>query len=163
MRKLYEINDDIAKLIEMDADRFVDGETGEIVSREAFDALQVERDEKIEGVALGYKNEDAKAKAIEAEIKNLKERMERHKKRAEGYKQFLAMVLEGQKFETGKVAVSYRKSEAIEVADVDKLPEEYRRVVTTVEANKQQIKTDIKAGKEIPGAALLVKQNIQIK
>jgi len=162
MRKLYEINDDIAKLIELDADRFVDGETGEIVSREAFDALQVERDEKIEGVALGYKNEDAKAKAIEAEIKNLKERMERHKKRAEGYKQFLAMVLEGQKFETGKVAVSYRKSEAVE-ANVDEIPAEYRKVKTIVEADKVQLKADIKAGKKIPGAEIVTKQNIQIK
>ena len=162
MRKLYEINDDIAKLIELDADRFVDGETGEIVSREAFDALQVERDEKIEGVALGFKNEDAKAKAIEAEIKNLKERMERHKKRAEGYKQFLAMVLEGQKFETGKVAVSYRKSEAVE-ANVDEIPAEYRKVKTIVEADKVQLKADIKAGKKIPGAELVTKQNIQIK
>lgn len=165
MRKLYEINDDIAKLIELDADRFVDGETGEIVSREAFDALQVERDEKIEGVALGYKNEDAKAKAIEAEIKNLKERMERHKKRAEGYKQFLAVVLEGAKFETAKCSIKFSKSQAVELddgLDINSLPEEYLRYKEP-EVNKAQLKTDLKAGKQIEGVTLVTRENIQIK
>ena len=56
MRKLYEIEADLANLIELDADRYVDGMTGEIVSREAFDALQMEWSKKIEGVCLGYKN-----------------------------------------------------------------------------------------------------------
>ena len=113
MRKLYEIDDDIAKLIEIDADRYVDGETGEIVSKEAFEALQVEREKKIEGVALGYKNEDAEAKAIKAEIDKLTERMKIHQKRAEGYKQFLAWVLEGAKFETAKCKLSYRKTSKV--------------------------------------------------
>ena len=64
MRKLYEIEQDIANLIEVDADRFVDGETGEIISKEDFDALQMEWSAKVEGIALGYKNESAEAEAI---------------------------------------------------------------------------------------------------
>ena len=32
MRKLYEIEADIEKIIEIGADRYVDGETGEIIS-----------------------------------------------------------------------------------------------------------------------------------
>ena len=95
MRKLYEIEQDIANLIEVGADRFVDGETGEIISKEDFDALQMEWSAKVEGIALGYKNEDAEAKAIKEEIDKLTERMNRHKKKAEGYKNFLAMVLDG--------------------------------------------------------------------
>lgn len=90
MRKLYEIEADLANLIELDADRFCDGETGEIVSREAFDALQMEWSKKIEGVCLGYKNEKAEADAIKAEIDKLTERKKRHEKRAEGYKNFPA-------------------------------------------------------------------------
>ena len=47
MRKLYEIEQDIANLIEIDADRFVDGTTGEIISKEDFDALQMEWSAKV--------------------------------------------------------------------------------------------------------------------
>ena len=64
MRKLYEIQDDLARIIEIGADRYVDGESGEIISKEDFENLQMEWQDKIEGVALGYKNEDAEAKSI---------------------------------------------------------------------------------------------------
>lgn len=165
MRKMYEIQADLDDLMEISGDRYVNGETGEILSREDFDALQMEWQDKVEGVALGFKNENAKAEAIETEIKKLKERMDQHKKRAEGYKAFLASVLEGKKFETGKVLVFYRKSEAIEIdpnIDVRDLPEQYLRYKDP-EVNKTAIKQDIKAGKEVPGAALVVKSNIKIK
>lgn len=165
MRKLYEIDDDIAKLIEIDADRYVDGETGEIVSKEAFEALQVEREKKIEGVALGYKNEDAEAKAIKAEIDKLTERMKIHQKRAEGYKQFLAWVLAGAKFETAKCSIKFSKSQAVELddgLDIYSLPEEYLRYKEP-EVNKAQLKTDLKAGKQIEGVTLVTRENIQIK
>lgn len=84
MRKLYEIEDDLANLIELDADRFVNGETGEIIDRKAFDALQVEWSAKIEAVICGYKNENAEAKAIKEEIDNLTARMKQHKKTCRG-------------------------------------------------------------------------------
>ena len=40
MRKLYEIEADIEKIIEIGADRYVDGETGEIISKEDFNRVQ---------------------------------------------------------------------------------------------------------------------------
>jgi len=165
MRKLYEIDEDIAKLIEIDADRYVDGETGEIVSREAFEALQVEREKKIEGVALGYKNEKAEAEAIKAEIDRLTERQKYHQKRAEGYKQFLDWVLAGAKFETAKCAIKFTKSQAVELADdldIYKLPEEYLRYKEP-EVNKAALKADLKAGKKVDGVTLVTRENINIK
>jgi len=163
MRKLYEIEDDLANLIELDADRFVSGETGEIISREAFDALQVEWKDKVEAVALGYKNEKAEAEAIKAEIANLKERMERHERRADGYKQFLTNVLNGQKFETAKASCNWRKSEVVEIGcDVRTLPELYLKYADP-KPDKTLLKKDIKAGKVIPGVAVVVKNNMSIK
>ena len=41
MRKLYEIQDDLARIIEIGADRYVDGESGEIISKEDFENLQM--------------------------------------------------------------------------------------------------------------------------
>ena len=163
MRKLYEIEADLANLIELDADRFCDGETGEIVSREAFDALQMEWDKKIEGVCLGYKNEDAEAKAIAAEIKALTERKKRHEKRAEGYKNFLQTVLNGKKFETSKVAVSYRTTkDVVNVTNMALLPKEYLRFADP-EPDKVAIKEAIKSGKKVDGAELINKTSMSVK
>ena len=163
MRKLYEIEEDIANLIELDADRYVDGMTGEIVSREAFDALQMEWSKKIEGVCLGYKNEKAEADAIKAEINKLTERMKRHEKRAEGYKNFLQNVLAGQKFETSKVAVSYRTTkDVVNVTNMALLPKEYLRFPEP-EPNKIAIKEAIKSGKKVDGAELVDKTSMSVK
>ena len=163
MRKLYEIEDDLANLIELDADRFVNGETGEIIDRKAFDDLQVEWNAKIEAVICGYKNENSEAKAIKEEIDNLTARMKQHKKRAEGYKQFLARVMDGKKFESGKGKISWKESEVVNVTcKVKSLPEIYQRWQEP-EANKELIKKDLKNNIVIPGCELVKKNNIQIK
>lgn len=163
MRKLYEIEADLANLIELDADRFCDGETGEIVSREAFDALQVEWKDKVEAVALGYKNEKAEAEKIKAEIDNLTERKKRHEKRAEGYKNFLQNVLAGQKFETGKAAVTYRTTkDVVNVTNISLLPKEYLRFAEP-EPNKIAIKEAIKSGKKVDGAELVDKTSMSVR
>ena len=163
MRKLYEIEADLANLIELDADRFCDGETGEIVSREAFDALQMEWSKKIEGVCLGYKNEKAEADAIKAEIDKLTERKKRHEKRAEGYKNFLQNVLAGQKFETSKAAVSYRTTkDVVNVTNMALLPKEYLRFGDP-EPNKIAIKEAIKSGKKVDGAELVDKTSMSVR
>ena len=163
MRKLYEIKEDIANLIEINADRFVNGETGEIINKADFDALQMEYSEKMEGVALGYKREVAMAEAIDAEIKALKARKDYHDKKAEGYKGFMAAELAGNKFETPKVRISWRKSEAVEVTNIDRLPEKYLRIVTNIDPDKKQLKADLKAGAVVDGCQLVTKNNIQIK
>lgn len=162
MRKLYEIKEEIANMIELDADRFVNGETGEIISREAFDSLNLEYEEKIEGVALGVKREDALVKAIDEEIKALKQRKEYHEKRRDGYKQFLTNELMGNKFETGKVRISWRSSNPVEITDISKISAYYLRY-SKPEVNKTLLGNDLKAGIKIDGAALVEKKNIQVR
>lgn len=165
MRKLFEIKEDIANLMELDADRYVNGETGEIINQQQFDALQMEYDDKIEGVALGVKREDAIAKAIDEEIKALKSRKEYHEKRRDGYKQFLANELIGNKFETSKVRIGWRKSEVLEVdenKDITDFPEQYLKYKAP-ELNKALLKADIKDGAVFDGCRIVTKNNIQIK
>ena len=162
MRKLYEIEQDIANLIEVGADRFVDGETGEIISKEDFDALQMEWSAKVEGIALGYKNESAEAEAIKAEIEKLTERMNRHKKRAEGYKDFLASILDGKKFETARTLIKPTKSKSVEWngslegLDAYLIPQEPK-------FDKAQARKDLLAGKEVPNCTLVEKTGVSIK
>ena len=67
------------------------------------------------------------------------------------------------KLELPHSKISYRKSDSVEVADVEMLPEEY--VKTKIEKNpdKVAIKNAIKGGKEIKGAKIVTNYNIQIK
>lgn len=162
MRKLYEIESDLANIIEIGADRYVDGESGEIISKEDFDALKMEWQDKIEGVALGYKNEDAEAKAIKEEIDKLTERMNRHKKKAEGYKNFLAMVLEGKKFETAKALVKPTKSKVCEWDGSFDGLEKYA-IPQEPKFDKASARKDLLAGMEVPHCTLVEKTSVSIK
>lgn len=162
MRKLYEIQDDLARIIEIGADRYVDGESGEIISKEDFENLQMEWQDKIEGVALGYKNEDAEAKAIKEEIDKLTERMNRHKRKAEGYKNFLAMVLEGKKFETAKALVKPTKSKVCEWDGSFEGLEKYA-IPQEPKFDKAQARKDLLAGVKVPHCKLVEKTSVSIK
>ena len=162
MRKLYEIESDLANIIEIGADRYVDGESGEIISKEDFDALQMEWQDKIEGIALGYKNEDAEAKAIKEEIDKLTERMNRHKKKAEGYKNFLAMVLEGKKFETAKALVKPTKSKVCEWDGSFEGLEKYA-IPQEPKFDKSSARKDLLAGMKVPHCTLVEKTSVSIK
>ena len=162
MRKLYEIQDDLARIIEIGADRYVDGESGEIISKEDFENLQMEWQDKIEGVALGYKNEDAEAKAIKEEIDKLTERMNRHKKKAEGYKNFLAMVLDGKKFETAKALVKPTKSKVCEWDGSFEGLEKYA-IPQEPKFDKASARKDLLAGVKVPHCTLVEKTGVSIK
>lgn len=78
--KLYEINQQLERLLELDTERMVDTETGEILTAEDIDQLKMDRVEKIEGCLVVYKNKMAETAAIEEEIKRLTERKSHLKK-----------------------------------------------------------------------------------
>lgn len=154
MSSLYEINEQLLNL--------TDSETGEITDWSAFEALQLARDEKIENIALYHKNLLAEAAALKAEEKSFAERRKRAENKAESLKRYLDSALQGQKFNTTKVAISYRKSTSVEV-DETKLPASYLQEVVTYKIDKRDIGEKLKAGETIEGATLITKDNIQIK
>lgn len=161
--KLYEINQQLERLLELDTERMVDTETGEILTAEDIDQLKMDRVEKIEGCLVVYKNKMAETAAIEEEIKRLTERKATLKNKAEWLKGYVAYALKGEKFETPKGAVSYKKSESVEITDKEKLPTEFLRVVISTSPDKAAIKAAIKAGSKIDGAQVVEHQNVQIK
>lgn len=155
MANLYEINQAIMAC--------VDAETGEIIDAEALDALLMQKDEKLEGIACWIKNLQSDALAYKAEKDAFAARQKAAENKAESLKKYLATVLQGEKFSTAKCAVSFRKSETVEVEDVKLVPAELLRVKTTVEPDKTAIKAAIKAGQEISGCKLVENINTQIK
>ena len=105
--KLYEIDNEILECIDL--------ETGEIIDTDKLEALQMERDAKIENVACWIKDLKAEAEAIKAEKLALAERQKVAENKAESLKKWLAYALQGKKFSTAKCSISFRNTESVEI------------------------------------------------
>ncbi len=154
----------MATLYEIDAAIMacIDSETGEVIESEKLDALLMERDRKLEGVALWIKNLESDAAAIKAERDALDKRMKSAESKAKSLREWLKNALECQPFETARVRVSFRKSESTEI-DESILDKKWCREKVTYSPDKTAIKNAIKAGQTVEGARLVINQNIQIK
>lgn len=152
--KLYEIDQAIMDCIDM--------ETGEIVNEELLNDLQMERDAKIENVALWIKELKAEAEALKAEKLAFAERQKVAENKMESLKKWLAYALNGEKFKTVRTSVTFRTSEKVEIADIFKLDENYLRYKEP-EADKDAIKKAIKDGQQVAGATLVQSTSVIIK
>lgn len=156
--KLYEIDEQIEQLINR--------ETGEIEDFEAFQNLQMEREQKIENIALWIKNLDAEASAVNTEKQKLAERETVLKNKVKRLKEYLSVILAGDKFTTARVAVNYRKSTAVTVKDgfLEWAKANAQQFVKAkYDVDKTAIKDALNSGQAVEGAELVYKQNIQIK
>lgn len=159
---LYEINEKILNF------RYeIDEETGEILNIDELDNLNLAFDEKIENLCLYAKSLRAEASAIKTEEKNLKERREAKERKADNIEDYIARNLNGRKFETPRVKVSWRKSESVEILNEDAVPDSFLDIQVVRKPMKAEIKKRLKEaeakGEEIPWAKLNVKQNMNMK
>lgn len=153
MATLYEINEQIAGL--------VDPETGEIADFEAFEKLNLDLDTKIKNIALWIVNLRSDAEQLEEQEKKFRDRKTAAKNKAEYLKNLLDGFLSGEKRSYPEVVISYRKSEQVAVDDDAKLDDRFLRI--KAEIDKTALKDALKHGEVIDGARLEVKNNIQIK
>lgn len=103
---------------------------------------------------------------VTQELERLRKRKERQKKLIDMLKANLdvAMQVKGVKsLHVSSFTIGYRKSTVVNVLDLAAIPDEYKRTKITVDADKTAIKQAINNKVDIPGAELVVKQNIQIK
>ena len=158
---LYEIDSSLMSL--------VDEETGEILDKEAFDGLVMERDKKIENIGLWIKNENAMAEALEKEIKNLTARKKTAENRVKSLKNYLLYSLQGERFSTAKVKISYTSSTATKFENEsafiewakEKRPDLLR--VKEPEIAKTEVKAALNAGEKLPGASLEKNTSVVVK
>lgn len=155
MASLYEIDQEIMQCLDM--------ETGEIIDPERLSALQMERTSKIENVALWIKNLQADANAYKAEKDAFAEREKKALAKVDSLKKWLATACDGQKFNTWRCSVTFRKSERVEVLDETKLPQELLKATCIVQPDKAAIKEALRAGEVIDGCALVTQYNPTIK
>ena len=155
MGSLYEIESAIMNC--------VDAETGEVIDIDLLEHLEIERSQKIENICCYIKNLISDADAIKAEKAKLSKREEVCRNKAEQLKNYLTSSLNGQKFSSARCAVSYRKSESVEIVDMDKIPKKYLVKKVELKPDKDLIKTALKEGVSVKGCVLCEKSNIQIK
>lgn len=157
---LYEINQQIMNC--------VDEETGEIIDVEKLAELEIEKNTKIENIGLWYKNLLSDAAALKSEIEVLTERRKKAESKSEQLKALLDNILDGEKFETSKVSMFYRKSKAVDIDDgfLEWAAENNRSDLLRYkdpEPNKTAIKEAILSGSDIAFAGITEKNNLTVR
>ena len=156
---LYEIDTQITALI--------DPETGEIADYEQFEQLQMDREKKLENIGLWIKDLRAEAAAVKEEARSLTDRAKAAENKADRLETYLEYALQGEKFSTPKLSVSWRKSVAA-AFDTDEASfcaahPNYTVTKVEVKPDKKSLLSDLKKGVHIDGAYLEERMNIQVK
>lgn len=156
--------------IDLELESLVDHETGEVLDFEAFEALQMARDAKIEGVLCWTKNLAAEANAIREEEQKLADRRKKLERKREKLLDYAERALGGAAFQTAKCAVTYRKSTAVEITDMDAVVQwcmdnGYDGKITYAQptVSKTDIAPLLKSGMAVTGAELCERLNMEVK
>lgn len=152
---------DLVKEIE-NFDLQIDEETGELLNIDELDALQLEKDAKVENICLWIKNLKSDAEAYRTEKKAFEQKIRAAENKAARLTAYVDYILAGEKFKTSKVNVSYRKSEKVKCVDMLLVDPEYLKFATP-ELDKKKVKDDLKAGVKVHGCYLEQSLNVQIK
>lgn len=155
MASLYEIDKSILECI--------DRETGEMIDPDRLEALFMERNQKIENVALWIKNLQSDAMAFKAEKEAFAARQKAAEAKVESLKAWLENALHGEKFSSARCAVQWKPSESVMITNEAILPKKYLAKTITFKPDKNAIKLAIRAGMKVKGAELVKTMNPQIK
>ena len=162
MFKLYELTEmyqNISNLIEEDADN----ETLEKALDEITDNIQIKAEnmakliKSIEGNINALKDEEkrlqAKRKALENKVVNIKEYLEN---------QLKAMGLK--KVQGNLFTVSIQKNpQSVNILNEDLIPEQFKKVVTTTKIDRKELLAALKEGQEIEGAEIKQTESLRIR
>lgn len=158
--RLFEIHEAIEALLNASVDR----ETGEVCEEALaeLEALEHARDAKALAVAAYLLGQEAEAEAIEATAKRLAQRAAVHRRHAERLRRYLADHLEpGQTLADDRVAISWRRSQAVVVDDADAVPDDYCAIERR--PRRSLIGAALKAGEDLPGAHLEARTHLVVR
>ena len=163
MKPLYEIDQAILECVDM--------ETGEILDSDRLTALQMERERKLEGVALWVKDLNYEAQMVKEEADKLTARKKALDNKIASIKNWLLLALDGEKLKTPRCNVYQTHSTRLSVADEAELinaiqtldePERFLRF-RAPELKKDEIKKALRDGWTFIGASLEETESVVIK
>jgi hypothetical protein len=127
-------------------------------------------EEQLQNKSVAYsfviKQMDADVDIIDAEIKRLQNLKKQREKASEYLKDRIKHAMDTfqiDEIKTPLVKINFRKSESVEVEDVNALPSLYKVVKVTEQADKAAIKAALKDGVEVAGCSIATHRNLQIK
>lgn len=160
-KSLFAINDELLILInEIE-------EAGGEVTPEQEESLQIRREE-LKVKSLNYVHVIKKLESDLELVKVYKDQLDAFKKRKERMierlKSSLLFAVENfGDIEADIFKITTRKSESVEILDAEKIQSDFLRTKVVTEIDKVKIKSAIKAGVEVAGAALVENKNLSIK
>ena len=127
-------------------------------------------EEQLQNKSVAYsfviKQMDADVDIIDAEIKRLQALKKQREKASEYLKERIKHAMDTfsiEEIKTPLVKINFRKSETVEVDDVNLLPLTYKVVKITEQADKAAIKAALKDGVDVTGCRIETHRNLQIK
>ena len=127
-------------------------------------------EEQLQNKSVAYsfviKQMDADVDIIDAEIKRLQALKKQREKASEYLKERIKHAMDTfqiDEIKTPLVKINFRKSESVEVDDVNQLPAAFKVVKVTEQADKAAIKAALKDGVEVTGCRIETHRNLQIK
>jgi hypothetical protein len=127
-------------------------------------------EEQLQNKSVAYsfviKQMDADVDIIDAEIKRLQNLKKQREKASEYLKERIKHAMDLfsiDEIKTPLVKINFRKSETVEVDDVNALPSLYKVVKVTEQADKAAIKAALKDGVDVAGCSIATHRNLQIK
>ena len=162
MSSIYELNKDYAELSAM----LEAAETPEEIEaiQNTLEMIDLSIEEKIENTAKYMVNVESDIQGLKTEIDRLTKIKKAKENAVERLKNNVeyAMKQKGiEKLEVGTFKAGYRKSESVEIINLDVIPADFTKV--EIKADKTAIKKAIKAGEVVEGAEIKVNQNFYIK
>lgn len=162
MSSIYELNKDYEELSAM----LEAAETPEEIEaiQNTLEMLDLSIEEKIENTAKYMVNVEADIQGIKAEIDRLNKVKKSKESTIETLKNNIeySMQQKGiEKLEVGTFKAGYRKSESVEIINLDVIPADFTKV--EIKADKTAIKKALKAGEEINGVHIQTNMNFYIK
>ena len=162
MASIYELNKDYAELSAM----LEAAETPEEIEaiQNTLEMLDLSIEEKIENTAKYMVNVESDIQGLKTEIDRLTKIKKAKENAVERLKNNVEYIMKQkgiEKLEVGTFKAGYRKSESVEIINLDVIPADFTKV--EIKADKTAIKKALKAGEVVEGAEIKVNQNFYIK
>ena len=169
--KFYEITNEVKNLEELFLQQ-IDETTGEIKDCQALEELDNEvknaLQNKTENIIQSLKMQEKYLEELQEELKNFKVFIEKQEKKHESYKKYLIKNLKEmdvKKIETPIGNLSFNETYSTDVFDVSIVPEVFKteeiQEKKVLKVDKNEIKKMLKKGVEIPGARLIINNNLK--
>jgi len=144
-------------------------DNGGEITPELSEALAI-TEEQLQNKSVAYsfviKQMDADVDIIDAEIKRLQAAKKQREKASDYLKDRIKHAMDTfqiEEIKTPLVKINFRKSETVEVENVNSLPMAYKTVKVVETADKVAIKAALKDGVEVTGCSIATHRNLQIK